>query len=193
MYSCQTHQCIQTTEDFPLPCQGDFPSHQRWREGQTQGEAPPPECFTQSVQMELPAQWTGQYEQHWKDLLPTRKTTGDTKILHVLEVRSSNHRQEKETIKKERQRSVTYRSIHVICFLRHWNEPLVILSSPERAGCRMQVIKHFLPCQQLAAMDINPEIQPQKALNWFDIAKYILYTLPLLDCTCSPLLPPSFV
>lgn len=48
--------------------------------------------------------WTGQYEQHWKDLLPTRKTPGDTKILHVLEVRSSNHRQEKETIKKERQR-----------------------------------------------------------------------------------------
>lgn len=24
----------------------------------------------------------------------------------------------------------------------------------------------------------NPEIQPQKALNWFDIAKYILYTFP---------------
>lgn len=53
----------------------------------------------------------------------------------------------------------------------------------------MQVIHVALPCQQLAAMDFNPDIQPQKALDWFDIAKYILYTLPLLDCICSPLLP----
>lgn len=57
----------------------------------------------------------------------------------------------------------------------------------------MQVIHIALPCQQLAAMDFNPDIQPQKALNWFDIAKYILYTLPLLDCICSPLLPSLFL
>lgn len=76
--------------------------------------------------------------------------------------------------------SVTYRSIHVICFVRHWNESIIIFSSTECACCRMQVMHVSLPCQHLAAMDINPEIQPQKALNCFDIAKYILYTLPLL-------------
>lgn len=143
--------------------------------------------------MEFSTQWTGQYEQRWKDLFLTRKTTGNQKVLHVSEVRSSNHRQEKKAIKKERQRSVSYRSVHVICFIRHWNESIVVFSSPKCACCRMQVIHISLPCQQLAAMDLNPEIQPQKALNWFDIAKYILYTLPLLDYICSTLLPSFFL